>query len=143
MNVKRISLAIVLAAAATAGEARNLPHFELVSRYLRSGQYTEVLGGCPRYPGFAPAATSGKEVECWAAKAAKDLSNEPEGVIGFVLSGSALDAALSRCKSLSMEQRIRSRECAAANRANTFVSLRLPRTIDTLKPLNFSKPAGK
>jgi hypothetical protein len=54
-----------------------------------------------------------------------------------VVNGSALDAALSRCKALSMEQRFKSQECAAAGRADTFISLRLPRTVETLKPLKF------
>jgi hypothetical protein len=86
---------------------------------------------------FAPAAAAGPETECWAATAAAKLRTEPPAVISLVLNDGALDAALSLCKTLSMEKRFNSAECAAAGRADTFISLRLPRTIEKLKPLTF------
>jgi hypothetical protein len=135
--MKRLSLGIVLATAATVGLARTLPPVDLVHQYLQNGRYKEVLAACKTRRLIAPAANAGKDLECWAANAANDLEKEPDSVTALVVNGSALDAALTRCKALSMEQRFKSQECAAAGRADTFISLRLPRTVETLKPLKF------
>jgi hypothetical protein len=83
----------------------------------------------------APVASSGPQLECWAANAASDLQKYPEAVRKFVLDGAALDAVLARCQELAIEQRVKSAECMAAGRADSFIGLRQLRSIDTLKPL--------
>lgn len=138
MKLNQITIALALATAATAGFARNMPHVELVGKYLQHNQYEETLGSCKTRPMAAPAG-NGHEVECWAANAANDLRKEPDAVVKLVLNGPALEVALSRCKALSMEQRFKSVECAAAVHADTFILLRLPRTVDTLTPVKFRR----
>lgn len=119
-----------------AGVARHMPHAEMVAKYMQNSQYKETLARCKTRPMSAPSASNGPELECWAANAASDLQSYPEATRKFVLDGPALDAALARCQAMSMEQRFKSTECMAAGRADTFIELRLPRTIDTLKPLS-------
>lgn len=136
-KIRHFYLGLALAAAAGSGYARTLPHVELVKSYMQPERQEQVLKRCTTRPMFAPAAPAGPETECWAATAAAKLRTEPSAVVSLVLNDGALDAALSRCKALSMEQRFKSAECAAAGRADTFISLRLPRTIETLKPLTF------
>lgn len=137
MNLNRIVVAVVLAATASTTFARTLPHADLVSNYLQSNQYKEALAGCKTRPMAAPAVNC-HDLECWAANAANDLQKAPDAVVKFVLSGSALELSLSRCKALSMDQRFKSAECAAAGRADTFISLRLPRMANTLAPVKFN-----
>ena len=136
-KTRHFYLALALTAASATGHAKTLPHLELVKRYLQTGQYDQVLKNCKTRPMFAPTAAAGPETECWAATVAERLKTEPPTTVAMVLNDGALDAALSRCKALSMEQRFKSTECAAASRADTFISVRLPRTIETLKPLTF------
>jgi hypothetical protein len=57
----------------------------------------------------------------------------------MVLDSAAFDAAFARCKPLGMEQRFKSAECAAVGRADTFISLRLPRLAPALKPVTFGQ----
>lgn len=118
-----------------AGVSRHLPHAEIVAKYMQNSQYKEALARCKTRPMSAPGASSGPELECWAATAASDLQGYPEATRKFVLDGAALDGALARCQAMSMEQRFKSTECMAAGRADTFIELRLPHAINTLKPL--------
>jgi len=125
----------LISTTAAAGVARHLPHAELVAKYMQDARYKETLARCKTRPMSAPAASDGPQLECWAANAASDLQNYPEAVRKFVLDGASLDAALTRCQTRSMEQRFKSTECMNAGRADTFIGLRQPRTIETLKPL--------
>ena len=136
-KVWRICFALVVGTTASTGHARNMPHAELVKRYLQGTQYKQVLNGCKTVPFSAPAAGAGQELECWAAKVASDLEKEPVAVTSLVLNDAAREAALLRCRALSMEQRSKSAECAAVGYADAFISLRLPRAVDTLKPVTF------
>lgn len=135
MKHSAILLTVLLSAAAVAGVARHMPHAEMVAKFMRNAQYKEVLARCQTSPMFAPVESSGPKLECWAANAASDLQKYSEAVRTFVLDGAALDAAMARCQALSIEQRFKNAECMAAGRADTFVGLRQPRLIDTLKPL--------
>ncbi|KQV30582.1 hypothetical protein ASC93_03820 [Massilia sp. Root335] len=112
-----------------------MPHAEIVAKYVQNSQYKETLARCKTRPISAPAASAGPQLECWAANVASDLQQYPEAIRKLVLDGAALDAALARCQALSMEQRFKSAECMAAGRANTFIELRQPRAVETLKPL--------
>lgn len=139
MKLNKISVGLILVTTAAASFGGTLPHVELVKQYLESGKYKETLAGCKTRPMSTSASFSSPELQCWAANAASDLQKEPDGVRKLVLDGKAQDLALSRCKALSMEQRFKSVECAAAIHANDFVSFRLPRSIDTLKPVTFKR----
>jgi hypothetical protein len=136
-NLRHLYLAIFIAVVSVTGYARTLPHVQLVKRYVQAQQYEHVLEGCKTRPVFAPVSVAGPETECWAATTAAKLEKEPPSVVSLVLNDGLLAAVLSRCKALSTEQRFKSAECAAAGRADTFISLRLPRAIETLKPLTF------
>jgi hypothetical protein len=76
-------------------------------------------------------------VECWAASTASAIDKQPQPVSAMILNESARESTLSRCKSLTVQQRFKSQECEAAIRADTFISLRLPRASRTLKPVEF------
>jgi hypothetical protein len=135
--ISQIALGIGIATTATVCFSRNLPHADLVAKYLLDEQYKQVLTGCKTRTMIAPAAATGSALACWAAAAASDLQNESQAVQVLVLKDGALDTAFLHCKALSTEQRFKSPECAALGRADTFVALRLPRTVDTLKPVTF------
>jgi hypothetical protein len=129
--------AIILTFISAASLARDMPHVELVAKYMHDGHSWEKLQGCKSKRMYASANSTGEELNCWAAKAAGDLSKEPSTVINFVLNPSVHDAALRRCAALSFDARFKSKECAAAVRADTFIMLRLPRSVETLKPVTF------
>jgi hypothetical protein len=129
--------AMTLTFMSAASFARDMPHVELVAKYMHDGQSSKKLQGCESKRMSASANSTGAELNCWAAKAAGDLSKEPGTVINFVLNPSAHDAALKRCAALGFEARFKSGECAAAGQADTFIMLRLPRSVETLKPVTF------
>jgi hypothetical protein len=133
----RTCLALALVAISAISQARTLPHAELVARYMQNDQYKRILASCKSRPMSAPAPGNDQELQCWAANTANDLRQEPGTVSSLVLNSTAFDAASARCKPLSMEQRFKSQECAAVGRADTFISLRLPRLASALKPVTF------
>lgn len=133
----QVALFLIVATNATASFSRNLPHVDLVESYFLKEQYKHVLANCKSRTLMSPSTNTGSELTCWAAGTANDLQKEPEAVRTLVLNGAALDAALFRCKALSMEQRVKSLECAAVGQADAFISLRQPRSVNTLKPVTF------
>jgi hypothetical protein len=137
IDAKRLCLAFALTATAAFTNARELPHADLVKKQLQGGHYKQVVGNCTGTYMTAPPASAGREVECWAASTASAIDKQPQPVSAMILNESARESTLSRCRTLSMEQRFKSTECEAAMRADTFISLRLPRASRTLKPVEF------
>lgn len=138
INAARVCLVLILTATAASGNARNLPHAELVKKHLQGGHYKAVLSGCKGLRMTAPPASAGHELECWAAVTANELENQPQAINRMVLNDVAREAALSSCRPLRIEERFKSKDCEAAIRADTFISLRLPRAASTLKPVKFN-----
>lgn len=134
----RICLVLALTATAISANARDIPHAELVKKQMQGEQYKQVLSGCKGVYSIPPAAGAGHELECWAAATANELEKLPPAINAMVLNNGARKAALARCKTLDIEQRFKSKECEAAIRADTFISLRLPRATSTLKPVKFN-----
>lgn len=138
VNAMGASLMLTLMMTSTASAyARNIPHADLVKMHVQSGQHKQVLKGCKAPRMTAPAVGAGHELECWAASTANELEKQPKAVSSMVLNDAGRKAALSRCGTLGIEQRIKSPECEAASRADSFISLRLPRTASTLQPVKF------
>ena len=138
IKVARICLMLALTATATSANARNIPHAELVKKHLHGGHYKQVLSGCKGLYMTAPAAGADSDLECWASATASELEKQSPAINAMILNDAARKAALSRCKTLNIEQRIKSKECEAAIRADTFISLRLPRTSRTFQPVKFN-----
>ena len=138
INTAGICLMLTLTATAASANARDIPHAELVEKHLQGGNYKQVLSGCKGLHMTAPAAGAGHELECWAAATASELEKQPQAISSMILNDAAREAALSRCRTLNIQQRFNSKECEAAIRADTFISLRLPRAASTLKPVKFN-----
>lgn len=136
-DAKSLCLALALTATAVFANARELPHADLVKKHLQGEHYKQVVGNCKGTYMTAPPASAGREVECWAASTASALDKQPQSISAMILNNSARESTLSRCKSLSVQQRFKSQECEAAMRADTFIALRLPRASRTLKPVEF------
>jgi hypothetical protein len=127
-------LTLILAVSSSASSARDLPYANLIANQLSTGSYASTLKGCKNAPFTAPRSGS-PELECWAANTANELSKQPARVRSFVLNASTRAAVLSRCKSLTFDQKLKSEECLAAGHADTFIALRLPRM--SLAPVEF------
>jgi hypothetical protein len=136
-NSMCFSLLLAVTAPTGIAHARNIPHAELVKKHLQGGYYKQVVSNCKGPRMTAPAADAGQETECWAAFTASELEKQRQAIRALVLSDGPREATLSRCRALNVEQRYKSKECEAAIRADTFISLRLPRAVSTLKPVKF------
>jgi len=137
MNKTRFIILAGLLAGSSTAIARTLPHADLVSKVLKAQQYEAILKNCQGRALYASPSATGNDLNCWVAKAASDLAKNPQAVVQFVFHDAARDAARSSCQSMSMEQRFKSAECANASKAETFIEFRLPRTIESLKPVQF------
>ena len=125
--------ALVVCASTAAFAAPKLPNLELVKKYLQSSAtYDAKIATCKGTP-LVPE----DDLECWAAHTAKDLSRNPKDTQELILDAQKLEVAMSKCAAMSGKERFESRMCTAANQAEVFISLRLPRTASKLKPLQF------
>jgi hypothetical protein len=130
---KAMLLLFLLGLCSYASAARVLPHLDLVKRYLQSpGETSAKVTSCP---GTYMSADR-DNIECWAAHTARDLAKLQDDARELVLDSRKQEAVLSKCKAMAMDGRLKSRECAAAGKADTFISLRLPRL--KLEPLKFN-----
>ena len=115
----------------TAIAVPELPHLEIVKKYMQSPDaYNAKITSCKGIYLML-----GDDVECWAVHTAKSMSAEPNDTQKLILSKPKLEAALSKCRAMSMKEQFESRECAAAGQARNFISLRLPRM--KLEPVKF------
>jgi hypothetical protein len=113
--------------------AMDLPHRDLVQKYLQmpslhSGKMSSCKGSYMML---------GNDAECWAAHTAKALIVEPKDTQTFIWDTAAREAAMGKCKAMSGKERFESRICLASIQAQSFISLRLPRTTLNLEPLKF------
>lgn len=137
MNKKELIIFAGLLTISSGVIARTLPHDDLVGKVLKSRQYEVTLKSCQGRALYASSSATGDELNCWVAKVASDLAKNPQAIVQLVFDDKARDAARFSCQSLSMEQRFKSVECANAGKAETFIEFRLPRTVESLKPLQF------
>ncbi|TXI89878.1 MAG: hypothetical protein E6Q34_09870 [Burkholderiaceae bacterium] len=109
-----------------------LPQVESVKKYLSNPNLTsQKIAVCKgSFLNF-----DDKNVDCWSAHTAKDLSVLPVDTQAFVLDIEKHKQVRSRCDALSFDARIKSRECEAIKQAAVFVSIRLPRM--KLSPVKF------
>jgi hypothetical protein len=138
MKTKSLILPLLLSTFAPAAFAADLPHAELVAKFVKTQQSPSSLPGCTGPRMTAPKA-AGPEANCWAASTAADLSKLPTAVRSLVLDPAVRGSTLGRCRGLSLKERFASEECAAAGRADSFIAIRLPSIRSSLEPAQWNK----
>lgn len=124
MKLLRVAVFLAIATANTAVIAAELPHADLVQKYLQSGRSPASVPRCERDPVLAPMEPGVKQ-ECWAAHTAVRLAEAPAPIKKFALDTPGRVAMLKQCRAYSHKQLMETADCRTAAQAESLISVRL------------------